>query len=250
VSTATENPRSRVALLERQERSLAEREVALVALIEASPQAEAEARREHLRRSPLTLPGATSPAVRERRRREHAEAELANVRANATTVGELLAEARRENRAEELRRLNREAEQRREAERAAWRVLGERFAGLVDAFGDYKATVEAFGAWREPAAAALGIGGDELERMRGDELRFAVVPVCADFGAMLEVLTAVSLDPGLNGYRENAGRSLDDYGELVGLTPNLIGKAEDVAVLRVAKRGASSRHPLGGSWGR
>jgi hypothetical protein len=237
VTTATEaRVRTRAELLERQQQNLAEREAELVARIEASPHAEAAARREHLLRSPLSLPGATSQAVRERKRREQAEADLVNVRANLATIAELLEEARQEDRAAEMRRLSLEAEALRRVERAAVRALGERFAAFVEAFGDYKLAAEALYAWRVEASARTGLNGDALEVWRNDAGRHAVVPVIGDLGAAVETCIAVCLDPHGEGYRDG-GRTMDDYRELVALLPNLQGEAATaVDVLGVERR--------------
>jgi hypothetical protein len=243
-----------VALLERQQRNLAEREAELVARIDAAPQAEAEARRAHLIRSPTVLPGALSEPVRLRKRAEADERELANLRANAAAVAELLEEARRADRAAEMRRLSVEAEALRETERAAVRELGERFAAFVEGFDHYRQAAEALSIWRVTASARTGLNGDALDAWRNDAGRHSVVPVIADLGAAVETCVAVCLDPHGEGYREG-GRTMDDYRELVGLglLPDLRDEAATVVdVHGVAKR-VSSRSSLGlggASWRR
>jgi hypothetical protein len=110
-------------------------------------------------------------------------------------------------------------------------MLGEVFSTFVTTYDAYKAAVEDLDSWRESAAAGL-LGGDELEQWRSSTARHAVEPIPSDVAAVFETILAVSIDSFVNGYREQASARLDDYGELIALTPDLRGQVAEVNTLR------------------
>jgi hypothetical protein len=182
----------------------------LEALIAASPQKEAVARAESLSRG--VLPGATSGAVRERRRREDAERQLDSVSANLASLEGLLEQERAAEQERRREAFQRELVSKQDAVRDAWRQLGDVVMGAAyDTWLSVCERVRELEAWAEAAPGLLPDTDNDLWRFNTANL--VIEPHPRTFVETIHDLYAVSTDAGQHEYFE--GRERFDYnGEL------------------------------------